>query len=84
MSYQVYIGRKALKTLEKIRSVDYHKIKDSIQSLSHSPQPPGHKKLIGRAGYRIRQGDYRIVYDIYEAERKIEVLAIGHRKDIYR
>ena len=73
MSYQVYIGRKALKTLEKIRPSDYHKIKDSIQNLSHIPKPPGHKKLIGRAGYRIRQGDYRIIYDVYEAECKIEV-----------
>jgi mRNA interferase RelE/StbE len=55
-----------------------------IQSLSGNPWPRGVKKLEGGSGYRIRVGDYRILYDVDSARRVITVFAVGHRRDIYR
>lgn len=51
--------------------------------LTLNPRPQGHKKLKGREGYRIRVGDYRIIYNIFDAQLLIEVIDLGHRKDIY-
>ena len=48
-----------------------------------NPRPVGNKKLKGRDGYRIRIGNYRIIYDIFDSELIIDVIALGHRKDIY-
>ena len=83
MNYQIYIGKKAIKALEGLRYSDYDRIKNAIRNLASNPKPYGCKKLTGRPGYRIRQGDYRIIYDICEADRSVEVLAIGHRSNIY-
>ncbi|MCH8318769.1 MAG: type II toxin-antitoxin system RelE/ParE family toxin [Bacteroidetes bacterium] len=54
-----------------------------IQSLANNPRPHGYIKLKGRDGYRIRKGNYRIIYDIFDAVLIIDVVAVGHRKDIY-
>jgi mRNA interferase RelE/StbE len=81
--YQVYIDRKVVKYLEKIAEPDYSKIKSSILSLSSNPRPPGCKKLKGRPAYRVRQGDYRIIYEIQDKFLKIYVITIGHRRDVY-
>jgi mRNA interferase RelE/StbE len=54
-----------------------------IQALSTNPRPHGCKKLKGRDGYRIRKGDFRIIYDVYDKLLIIEVIAVGDRKDIY-
>jgi mRNA interferase RelE/StbE len=51
--------------------------------LADDPRPKGCKKLKGRDGYRIRTGNYRIIYEIFDTELLIDVIAIGHRKDIY-
>jgi mRNA interferase RelE/StbE len=51
--------------------------------LTNDPRPFGYIKLKGRNGFRIRVGNYRIIYDIFDLELLIEVIAIGHRKDIY-
>ncbi len=56
---------------------------DAIAELAFEPRPRGYKKLKGRSGYRIRVGDYRIIYEIIDKELIIDVIAIGHRKDIY-
>ena len=57
MGYKVTINKKAIKTLEKISEPDYSKIKKTIFSLAINPRPAGYKKLKGRPGFRIRQGD---------------------------
>ncbi|HXP48466.1 MAG TPA: type II toxin-antitoxin system RelE/ParE family toxin [Bacteroidia bacterium] len=83
MKYTVTIDKRVLKELEKINDPDYSKIKKAIFSLSDNPRPQGYKKLKGRPGYRIRQGDYRIIYEIHDHVLIIDVIALGHRKDIY-
>ncbi|WP_394365405.1 type II toxin-antitoxin system RelE family toxin [Mucilaginibacter gotjawali] len=53
-------------------------------SLEKNPRPPGCKKLTGRKSWRIRVGDYRIIYNISDHLLQIMVIDIGHRKEIYR
>jgi mRNA interferase RelE/StbE len=83
MTYQVTIKRSAIKALEKINDPDYTKIKSAISDLVNNPRPQGYKKLKGRDGYRIRVGDYRIIYDIFDNTLTVDVINLGHRKDIY-
>ncbi len=68
---------------------DYERLKEAILKLAENPRPTGCKKLIGREGWRIRVGNYRVIYEIiYEInddrEKKVLILHIGHRKDVYR
>jgi len=56
---------------------------DTIEKLAVDPRPEGCKKLKGRSGYRVRKGDYRIIYDIQDDVLIIEVVAVGHRRQIY-
>ncbi len=81
--YQVIIRKSALKVLDKIPDPDYTKIKKAIAALVQDPRPIGYIKLHGRSGYRIRQGNYRIIYEIVRDMLIVEVIAIGHRQDIY-
>lgn len=83
MSYKITISRKAIKVLEKIHEPYYSQIKISIYQLAEDPRPIGSKKLKGRDGYRIRVGNYRIIYEIIDRILTIDIIAIGHRKDIY-
>ncbi len=84
MTYKISILRKAQKQLAKIPTSDYKKIKQAILDLAKDPRPSGSKKLKGRQGWRIRQGNYRVIYEIQDDQLVIIVLDIGHRKDIYR
>lgn len=82
--YRLLIEKQVEKQLEKIPEPDYTRVKNSILNLTLNPRPQGCKKLKGRAaGYRIRQGDYRIVYDIHDRILTVVVLSAGNRKDIY-
>jgi mRNA interferase RelE/StbE len=51
--------------------------------LEENPRPSGYKKLKGRDGYRIRAGNYRIIYDIFDKELIVDIITLGHRKNIY-
>ncbi len=81
--YQLLIEKEVEKRLEKIPEPDYTRVKAAIFALANNPRPMGYKKLKGRPGYRLRQGDYRIVYDINEQILTVFIIAAGHRKDIY-
>ena len=83
MPYQLTIKPKAIKALEKINEPDYSTIKAAIYNLADNPRPQGYKKLKGRDAYRIRSGDYRIIYSIFDKILTVDIIAIGHRKDIY-
>ncbi|NOU38572.1 MAG: type II toxin-antitoxin system RelE/ParE family toxin [Ferruginibacter sp.] len=61
----------------------YSKIKLAIIKLSKNPRPQGYIQLSGRKGFRIRVADYRIIYDIKDDILTIEIIDLGHRKDIY-
>ena len=81
--YQIRITKTAQKQLDKISDHVAIKLFDLIQSLANNPRPHGCKKLKGRDGYRIRKGDFRIIYDVYDKLLIVEVIAVGDRKDIY-
>ncbi len=83
MAYSLNFSKQALKNLEKINNPYYFNIKVAIQNLTQNPRPHGYKKLKGRSGYRIRVGNYRVIYDIFDAELVVDVITLGHRKDIY-
>lgn len=81
--YQVVIEKQAQKQLAKIPPPDYNKIVAAIKGLASDPRPFGYKKLKGRPSYRIRVGDYRIIYQVKDNVLTVFVLVIGHRRDVY-
>ena len=81
--YNISISKTAQKQLNKFPDSVAGILIEAIHDLSNNPRPHGCKKLKGRDGYRIRKGDFRIIYDIYDKKLMIEVIAIGNRKDIY-
>lgn len=83
MLYTINFTKQAFKDLDKINEPFYSNIKQAIINLSVNPRPNGFKKLKGREGFRIRIGNYRVIYNIYDNELVIEVIALGHRKNIY-
>ena len=84
MSYTVLIERSAQKQLAKISSPFFEMISEKILLLEKDPRPPGCKKLTGRESWRIRAGDYRIIYNISDHLLQVIVIDIGNRKEIYR
>lgn len=83
MSYEVLLLRRAQKELADLPKADYERVRDCIAALAENPRPAGCKKLVGREGWRIRSRDYRAIYEIDDAQRKVTVLHIGHRRDVY-
>jgi mRNA interferase RelE/StbE len=81
--YSIVIDRAAQKQLGKIPPPHFNRIVKSINELAADPRPPGCKKLTGRPGYRIRIGDYRVIYNIGDRILTVFIIDIGHRKDIY-
>jgi len=82
-NYTVVLSKKAQKQLDKLSDNIAEPIFDALASLEKDPRPQGYKKLKGREGYRIRVGNYRIIYDIIDKELIVDVITLGHRKDIY-
>ena len=83
MAYFLNFNKQAFKELEKINEPNYSRIKQAIYGLADNPRPQGYKKLRGIEGYRIRVGDYRIIYDIFDDVLVVEIITLGNRKDIY-
>ena len=83
MSYEVFILRRAQKQLAQLPAQDYERVKTSILALSQTPRPHGCVKLTGRPGWRIRVGDYRVIYEIDDRQSRLTVLDVGNRRDIY-
>jgi len=81
--YKITIKKSAAKELQDIPKKDLRKIVKRIQSLALNPRPTGSQKLSARQQYRIRQGDYRIVYSIDDKELLVDIVKIGHRREIY-
>jgi len=83
-SYKLLIKTSAAKELESVPSKDRRRIVKKIQSLSSDPRPSGCEKLSGGEKYRIRQGNYRILYTIQNDVLIITVIRVGHRREVYR
>ena len=84
-SYRVTLARSAEKELLALGDPLVRRIFARIESLASSPRPPGCKKLEGRTGaWRIRVGEYRVIYTIDDGKRVVDVSAVRHRRDAYR
>jgi mRNA interferase RelE/StbE len=84
-NYRIEISSSAEKALKKIPKKDIVKVIQVIEMLAISPFPEGCRKLKGEDDvYRIRQGNYRVIYEVLGKKLIILVLKIGHRKDIYK
>ncbi len=85
MTFRISHGRKVEKDIDNIPLEDATKILSIIKSLNDDPRPRGSKKLEGKGScYRIRQGDYRIVYEINYDDKEIKIILVKHRKQAYR
>ncbi len=85
MSYKIELKPSVIRSLAKIPKDDQKAIRLRIDSLANTPFPPNVKKLEGEEDlYRVRAGDYRIIYQVRKTILLIVVLAIEHRKEVYR
>ena len=82
--YKILLKKSAEKELAKIPTKDCKRIVKRIKSLRDNPRPFGTQKLNNNELYRIRQGNYRIVYTVQDNELIIWVIKIGHRREVYR
>lgn len=82
--YKVYFRESVEKDFRTIPRKDIVKILHRIELLASDPRPPGVEKLTGQNRYRLRQGNYRIVYSVQDREPSVWIVKIGHRKDVYR
>ena len=82
--YKIFFKKSVGKHLEALPEKDLKKILKRIKMLGDDPRPSGCEKLTGQERYRLRQGNYRILYSIQDDELTIWVVKVGHRKDVYR
>lgn len=83
-SYEIVFKKSVKKDLKKVPKEDVLKILKLIRSLAENPRPPQVKKLSGQDRYRMRKGNYRILYTIEDAKLVITVVKVGDRRDVYR
>ena len=84
MTYTLFILPQAEKDCDRLDKLNYLRCKKAIQKLEKEPRPPGCKKLVGEEGYRIRAGDFRVLYRIEDSQRRIYIYRIKHRREAYR
>ena len=85
MTYRVEFAPSALRQLRKLDRVAQRRVQAAVELLAGEPRPSGAKKLVGGDGeWRVRTGDYRIIYEIHDGILLVLVVAVGHRRDIYR
>jgi len=82
--YEILFKESVYKDFRKIPKKDLQKILSKIETLHTDSKPSGSEKLTGQELYRVRQGNYRILYSIHDNQLTIWVIKVGHRKDIYR
>ena len=82
-TYKVFIEKSVYKQLKHIPERDYQKIMTAIGDLANNPRPPNCKKLKSRPSYRIREGNYRVIYEINDKILTVTVIEAGDRKEVY-
>ncbi len=82
--YEIFIKRSAEKELAQLPQLDRRRVVQAIQTLAAAPRPRGCEKLSGRNAYRVRVGVYRIVYTVADDRLVVEVIKVGHRREIHR
>jgi len=85
MTYRIEVAPGAIRQLRKLEPSARRRVQAAIELLAEQPRPSGAKKLVGGDGeWRVRTGDYRVVYEVHDDVLLVLVVAIGHRRDIYQ
>jgi mRNA interferase RelE/StbE len=82
--YAILIKGAAEREMNSLSAAVFERVTKAVLSLETTPRPRGAKKLHGRSAYRLRIGDYRVLYTVSDSARTVEIVAVGHRKDVYR
>ena len=82
--YTVELRRRAQRALDRLPKTDFQAVIKAIKDLAQSPRPRGVEKVRSTGLWRIRQGDYRIIYFIEDNQKLVTVVRIGHRREIYK
>ena len=82
--YKIELRRRAQRALERLAKTDFQAVVEAIKELARTPRPRGVEKVKSTGLWRIRQGDYRVIYAIDDNQELITVVRIGHRREIYR
>jgi mRNA interferase RelE/StbE len=83
-SYRIEVKRSASREIADLPKADCGRVVEKVRALASEPRPHGSEKLGGAEKYRIRQGDYRILYEIDDASKTVTVVKVGNRKEVYR
>jgi len=83
-SYKLLIKPSAARELEALPTKDRKRVIAKIEGLATNARPPASEKLSGEEKYRLRQGDYRVLYSIQDASTTVTIVKIGHRREVYR
>jgi len=82
--YRIEVETRARREFQGLPGQIREIITEAIDDLETDPRPPGAKRLVAKSGYRLRKGDYRILYTVDDKTRLVRVYRVGHRRDIYR
>ena len=83
--YEVRLARRAVRSLADLQRRDLKRMRAAIDLLAENPWPPNCVALQGETGvHRVRVGDYRIVYEVFDRVLEVQVVRIGHRREVYR
>ena len=82
--YKLFFKKSVTKDFRQIPKHDVVAILQRIEALANDPRPKGSEKLSGQERYRVRQGVYRIIYEIIDEQLVVTVVKIGHRREIYK
>jgi len=82
--YSIFFKESVRKDLDSIPKSDLQRIMERIHTLAENPRPVGCEKLSGQEKYRLRQGNYRIIYSILDTRLTVWVVKVGHRREVYR
>ena len=84
MTYQVRLAPAAVRQVRRLDPPGRRRVQAAIDLLAENPRPPGARQLVGGAGeWRVRTGDFRIIYDIRDEQLLVLVVKVGHRRDVY-
>ena len=82
--HKIELRRKAQRAFDRLPKDDFNAVLGAVKDLANIPRPKGVEKIKSAGLWRIRQGDYRIVYSIDDGQKTVTILRIGHRREIYR
>ncbi len=82
--HKIELRRKAQRALDRLPKNDFNTVLGTVKDLAKTPRPKGVEKIKSAGLWRVRQGDYRIVYSIDDDKKIVTILRIGHRREIYR